>query len=48
MKGMDPSEEERYRFGPVGIAIIGAALCHGHIARLMDLLSPMMTGTGSG
>jgi len=39
----------RYR-SPTGekeVAIIGAALCHGHIARLMDLLSPLVTGRDS-
>lgn len=40
----------RYRSpsGEKEVAIIAAALCHGHIARLMDLLGPLATGTGSG
>jgi len=39
----------RYRTpnGEKEVSIIGAALCHGHIARLMDLLSPLVTKTGS-
>lgn len=39
----------RYRTpdGEREVSIIGAALCHGHITRLMDLLRPLVTGTGS-
>ena len=33
--------------GEKEVSIIGAALCHGHIARLMDLLPALMTDTGS-
>ncbi len=38
----------RYR-SPAGekeVSIIGAVSCHGHIARLMDLLPPLMAGAG--
>ena len=38
----------RYRTpaGEKEVSIVGAALCHGHIARLMDLLRPLVPGTG--
>ena len=40
----------RYRTpdGMKEVSIIGAALCHGHIARLMDLLLPFVDAPGDG
>jgi hypothetical protein len=39
----------RYRTpeGEKEVSIVGAVLCHGHITRLMDLLRPVVPGTGS-
>ena len=39
----------RYRSpdGVKEVSIIGSAPCHGHITHLLDLLPPLMTGTGT-